>query len=58
VLAAKNNQPRLFEDVVASFHDAFVPSGAVLHVGRDCDRKMLRTVLAAVLRNKTEAPAC
>lgn len=35
-----------------------LPSGIVLRVGRDCDRKTLRTVLGAVLRSNTEAPAC
>ena len=35
-----------------------LPSGVVLRVGSDCDRQTLRTVLGAVLRSKTEAPAC
>jgi hypothetical protein len=35
-----------------------LPSGVVLRIGRDCDRKTLRTVLALVLRQKAEAPAC
>jgi hypothetical protein len=35
-----------------------LPSGVVLRIGRDCDRKTLRTVLGAVLRNKAEAPVC
>jgi hypothetical protein len=34
-----------------------LPSGVVLRVGHDCDRRTLRTVLGAVLRNM-EAPAC
>jgi hypothetical protein len=35
-----------------------LPSGVVLRVGGDCDRRILRTVLSAVLRNKAEAQAC
>jgi hypothetical protein len=42
----------------ASSLEIALPSGVVLRVGRDCDRKTLRTVLGAVLRNKAEAPAC
>ena len=41
----------------ASLVEIALPSGVVLHIGRDCDRKTLRTVLGAVLR-KTEAPTC
>jgi hypothetical protein len=35
-----------------------LPSGIILRVGRDCDRRILRTVLSAVLRNNAEAPTC
>jgi hypothetical protein len=42
----------------ASLVEIALPSGVVLRVGRDCDRRTLRTVLGAVLRSKTEAPAC
>jgi hypothetical protein len=35
-----------------------LPSGVVLRIGHDCDRKTLRTVLAVVLRQKVVAPAC
>jgi hypothetical protein len=35
-----------------------LPSGVVLRVGRDCDRRTLRTVLGALRREETEKPAC
>ena len=35
-----------------------LPSGVVLRVSRECDRRTLRTVLAAVMRYNVEAPAC
>jgi hypothetical protein len=35
-----------------------LPSGVVLRIGRDCDRKTLRTVLAVVLRHNAGVPAC
>lgn len=35
-----------------------LPSGIVVRVGADCDRRTLRAVLGAVLRSHEEAPAC
>jgi hypothetical protein len=42
----------------ASLVEITLPSGVVLRVGGDCDRRILRTVLCAVLRKNAEAPAC
>jgi hypothetical protein len=42
----------------ASLVEIALPSGVVLRVGGACDRRILRTVLGAVLRKNTEAPAC
>lgn len=38
--------------------EVIFPSGFVLRVGRDCDRRTLRTVLSALRREETEGPAC
>jgi hypothetical protein len=35
-----------------------LPSGIILRVGGDCDRRILRAVLGAVLRKNAEAPTC
>jgi hypothetical protein len=42
----------------ANFVEISLPSGVVLRIGRDCDRKTLRTVLATVLEQRVETPAC
>jgi len=47
-----------FGRAAAGLVEVVLPSGVVLRVGRDCDRRTLRTVLGALRREATEEPAC
>jgi len=47
-----------FGRAAAGSIEIVLPSGAVLRVGRDCDRRTLRTVLGALRREETEERAC
>lgn len=44
--------------VAQSSVEIALPSGIVLRLGAGCDRRTLRTVIGAVLRNHGETPAC
>jgi transposase-like protein len=47
-----------FGRAAAGSMEIVLPSGVVLRVGRDCDRRTLRTVLGALRREEMEKPAC
>ena len=47
-----------FDRAAAGPIEIVLSSGVVLRVGRDCDRRTLRTVLGDLRREETEGPAC
>jgi hypothetical protein len=61
--AQSNGRPRFLPVAVRHLGttpavEIALPSGIVLRVGGECDRRMLRAVLGAVLKRDVEMPAC